>query len=224
MKNKALSNKYDESTLKEIFGMDIIKSCWRTKTNHYHEAMLGYGGNICLVCGAPIIISINSHSDCYMPFKDHDVINHIKIHTYCARCGYHNIIEELYEPAILPILAELNIKDLYTVMSCQGHDKDTHQYSDLVSPDTYETLIKNRYNGGGNRLWISFRYPNDIKRICEKYPLPDEFNFSTEADYAFIKCDLSDKDPIKTRMTLYNWTLTLPKSTDLETIFPRTGY
>lgn len=231
VERKALSNDYNEFTLREIFGMDLIESSWQWDPDYNEKypsreklMTLGYGGNICKVCGAPIIIFINAKSENLLPSFNgtrHYCHNMVHFHLGCPRCGFFNDVLELYEPAITPILAELNIKRLKTCMSCQGHHKETTQYSDLVSSEYYAELISHRYNGGGNHMWISFENGKALKNICEKYPLPDEFTvcgkYSKDIyDVGFIETNLNDKDSIETRMALYKWAVSLPKLDDFD--------
>lgn len=226
MKYEAMSNEYkDDSILREIFAMDLIESGWRDENGIDHRASLGHGGNICKVCGAPIIVFVNSQSTYTVPFHESSwVVDKTHLHLSCPTCGYLNDITELYEPAITPILAELNIKRLETCMSCQGHPHITQQYSEHVRPEDFKVIMKNRWNGGGDHMWISFKRGQAVKQICEKYPLPEHFRVCGKGDdeiydIAFIKTNFEDRNPIEERMALYKWAVSLPRFNDYDLSF-----
>lgn len=103
-------------------------------------------------------------------------------------------------------------------MSCQGHPKITQQYSELVKPEDFKTIMENRWNGGGNHMWISLDQGEAIaQQIHERFPLPEGFkvcgkghNGEILSDVAFIETSLENRDPVETRLALYNWAVSLP--------------
>ena len=222
MEPRAITNDYDEATLRKIFRMDILEAGWHEGNKDYAMA-LGHAGGLCEFCGTPIIIAVNMRMFCETPYNRDPNIYGIycvapNIEVACPICHETTFIQGWRDPAITPILAELNVRDLVTYMSCQGHIKPTYQYSDQVSKEEYELLIKNRHNGDDS-MWISFKDVKGIIKICQQYPLPEGIELKgygsihpikEDDEFAFIKAKLKGHDPVELRMALYRWACSLP--------------
>ena len=218
--NSTIIKYKDDSILREIFAMDLIESSWRDENDINHRVSLGHGGNICKICGAPIIVFVNSQSTYTVLFHGKTLgCNKTHLRLSCPTCGYINDITELYEPAITPILAEPNIKRLEIRISCQGHPHMTQQYSKYVRPEDFKVIMKNRWHSDGDHMWISFKHGQAIKQICEKYPLPEHFRVCGKGNdeiynIAFIETNFEDRNLIEERMALYKWAVSLPRFDD----------